>query len=531
MLAWFTLMGGYVSALRSRMRRGEAFYRTMWETAPDAVCITDSRGRIQYANPAVVEIFGREPQALTGTSFTALLAGSTSAAGNFELAQYFNADGGKAAWRETEMQFMRPGGQVFPAEVSATEMTVDGQRALLLFIHDITVRKQTESALVTAKIAADASNRAKSRFLANMSHEIRTPMNGIIGTADLLSLEPLNDQARQYLGTIQRSGNTLVEVVNGILDFSYIEAGTLVLEKITFDPAKLAREVHDQHVTAARAKGLQSRCTLAPGLPPQVMGDPARLRQILGALLSNAVKFTQQGTIELRVALDGQRQLRFEVHDTGSGVPLDKRELIFDAFAQADDSSTRSHGGTGLGLTIARRLARLMGGDVGIDGDASDRGTGSVFWVTAALTPVTPLLGGMAPNAGGAAPYSGKNILLVEDDVVNTKIAQLMLAKRGANVTLASDGARAVAARSESRFDLIFMDCQMPVMDGFEATRHIRAMERERNEHHTPIVALTAHAFAGYREQCLAAGMDDYLTKPFTGKDIDAMLERWLIMT
>ena len=225
-------------------------------------------------------------------------------------------------------------------------------------------------------------------------------MNGIIGTADLLSLEPLNDQARQYLGTIQRSGNTLVEVVNGILDFSYIEAGTLVLEKITFDPAKLAREVHDQHVTAARAKGLQSRCTLAPGLPPQVMGDPARLRQILGALLSNAVKFTQQGTIELRVALDGQRQLRFEVHDTGSGVPLDKRELIFDAFAQADDSSTRSHGGTGLGLTIARRLARLMGGDVGIDGDASDRGTGSVFWVTAALTPVTPLLGGMAPNAG-----------------------------------------------------------------------------------------------------------------------------------
>ena len=520
-LAWFSFMGGYVSAMRSRLRRSEALYRTMWETAADAICITGSDARIKYANPAVAEMFGREPGALIGMPFVKLLSDTTAATGNTELRHYFSTHETKASWREAEMYFKHADGREFTAEVSATEINVDNQRTLLLFIRDITARKNTESALVAAKIVAEASNRAKSRFLANMSHEIRTPMNGIIGMARILEHEPLNDKGRDYVETIQRSGNTLLEVVNGILDFSHIEAGEITLAKKVFDPAKLARETHGRFAERIVTKGLRSICTLAPDLPPFVSGDAARLQQILSALLANALKFTEHGEIELSVTPDGAQNLRFEVRDTGIGVPANKREHIFDAFAQVDDTLTRRFGGTGLGLTISRRLAHLMGGQIGVD---SELGKGSVFWLS------VPLPRAEQPAAANASAqrHAGKAILLVEDDVVNARIAQLLLTKRGIKVTHASDGARAVVAYSESPFDLVLMDCQMPVMDGFEATRHIRAMERERGAPHTPIVALTAHAFAGYRDECIASGMDDYLAKPFTIDDFDNMLGRWL---
>ena len=550
-LAWFSFMGGYVSAMRSRMRRSEAFYRTMWETAADAVCITTHDGRIQYANPAATSMFGLTAAQLVRASFAELMANVSPVSGNVELTHYFKSSEEKTVWRETEMQFRHADGREFPAEVSASEMNVDNRRTLLLFIHDITARKNTESALLTAKIAAEASNRAKSRFLANMSHEIRTPMNGIIGVAQLLEHEPLNHQSREYVATIQRSGSALLEVVNGILDFSHIEAGDIGLAKTVFDPAQLVREMREQFAERAHCKGLRLICTLAPDLPALVTGDPARLQQMLSALLTNAVKFTGQGEIQLRALPDTTRPtqgapsehvIRFEVRDTGIGIPADQHEAIFEAFAQADDSLTRRFGGTGLGLTIVRQLARLMGGDAGVE---SQHGTGSLFWITlplprAAQHPVhdTAVAAGAFPAATqpalqpaaqlAAQLYAGKAALLVEDDLVNARIAQLLLIKRGFQVTHAVDGARAVVAYSESAFDIVLMDCQMPVMDGFEATRHIRVVERERGKRHTPIVAVTAHAFAGYREECLAAGMDDYLAKPFTIVNFDAMLGRWL---
>lgn len=542
-LAWFSFMGGYVSAMRSRMRRSEAFYRTMWETAADAVCITSHDGRIQYANPAATDMFGRTAAQLVGASFAELMANVSPVSGNVELTHYFKSSETKTVWRETEMQFRHADGREFPAEVSASEMNVDNRRTLLLFIHDITARKNTEGALLTAKIAAEASNRAKSRFLANMSHEIRTPMNGIIGVAQLLEHEPLNDQSREYVATIQRSGSALLEVVNGILDFSHIEAGDIGLAKTVFDPARLVREMREQFAQRAHTKGLRLTCTLAPDLPLLVTGDPARLQQMLSALLTNAVKFTGQGEIQLHAMLDNTRPtqeapnehvIRFEVRDTGIGIPVDQHEAIFEAFTQADDSLTRRFGGTGLGLTIVRQLARLMGGDAGVE---SQQGTGSLFWITLPLPRATQQTVQDTSATAGTLPadlqpaaqlYAGKTALLVEDDLVNARIAQLLLTKRGFQVTHAVDGARAVVAYSESAFDIVLMDCQMPVMDGFEAARHIRVVERERGKRHTPIVAVTAHAFAGYREECLAAGMDDYLAKPFTVANFDAMLGRWL---
>ncbi len=528
-LAWFSFMGGYVSALRSRTRKSEAFYRTMWETAADAVCIADRDGRIEYANPAATDMFGHESRPLVGSSVLQLLAEPADASahsGNAELKRYFSSflTQTKAVWRETEMHFRHADGRVFPAEVSAAEMAMDNHRALLLFIHDITARKNTESALLAAKIAAEASSRAKSRFLANMSHEIRTPMNGILGMTDLLDHEPLGDRGREYVATIQQSGRTLLDVVNGILDFSNIEAGKVTLAASVFDPAQLARDMHNRFAEPARAKGLKLTCTTAPDLPPRVTGDAARLQQMLSALLMNAVKFTESGEIELRVMPEKAPIagiVRFEVRDTGIGIPADKRASIFDAFTQVDDSLTRRFGGTGLGLTITRQLVYLMGGESGVE---SEPGKGSVFWLTVPL----PRAAQEVPASTSMPRYAGKAVLLVEDDAINAKIAQLFLAKRGVKVVHAENGALAVVAYSESTFDMVLMDCQMPVMDGFEATRHIRSIERERGSRHTPIAALTAHAFAGYREECLASGMDDYLAKPYTAADFDVLLDRWL---
>jgi len=526
-LAWFTFMGGYVSSMRSRLRRSEAYYRAILETAADAICITSRDGHIQYANPAAVEMFGLETARLADSSLVQLLAEPESASANSALIRYFNSltTQTKAAWRETEMHFKHASGRNFPAEVSATELTVDNQRALLFFFHDITARKNTENALLAAKAAAEASNRAKTRFLANMSHEIRTPMNGIIGMARILEYEPLNDKGREYVQTIQASGNTLLNVVNGILDFANIESGKISLAKSAFDPAAAARDVLGWFEGALRTKNLQVKCNIAPNLPPMVTGDSMRLQQLLSTLLANAVKFTDLGEVELRVVCDDRPgNLRFEVRDTGIGIAADKLDFIFDAFAQADDSLTRRFGGTGLGLTIARRLARLMGGEIGV---RSEPEAGSQFWVSLPL-PEASNTRLAAPVTQGVPLFEGKSALLVEDDAVNARIAQVLLTKRGIKVTHAVDGARAVVAHSDAVFDIVLMDCQMPVMDGFEATRHMRAVERERNMRHTPIVALTAHAFEGYRDECIASGMDDYLAKPFTITDFDAMLHRWL---
>jgi signal transduction histidine kinase/DNA-binding response OmpR family regulator len=408
--------------------------------------------------------------------------------------------------------------------------------------------RESETALARARDLAVQAARLKAEFLANMSHEIRTPLNGVIGLADLLLDTPLNTEQRGYAQTVQASAETLLRIVNDILDFSKIEAGKLELENIAFSINELADSVLNLFQRQAHAKKIQLTANIAGSVPPALCGDPARLRQILLNLVGNALKFTAQGQVEILFDAtpdDNEIVLRCSVRDTGPGLSEEAQARLFQPFTQADSSTARRHGGTGLGLAICRQLANLMGGDIGVK---SKLGHGATFWFTACLERATgpvesfdePENARFAPETGGepalalaleggetAASHSAEaRILLVEDNLVNQRVARKHLAYLGYQAELKSDGREALAALARQDYDLIFMDCQMEGLDGFAATAEIR--RREGASRHTPVVAMTAHAMPGDRERCLAAGMDDYLSKPLRRTDFAAMLERWL---
>ncbi|MGA0612932.1 ATP-binding protein [Caldimonas sp. KR1-144] len=377
-----------------------------------------------------------------------------------------------------------------------------------------------------ARQLAEQASRAKSQFLATISHEIRTPMNGILGTTELLLGTSLTRSQQHYAKTTYRSARALLALIDDVLDLSRMGAGKLSLQVATFDLPALATETVELMAATARDKPVQVSCELAPQVPRWVRSDALRLRQVLVNLLHNGVKFTENGIVSLEVSVLGRNtasvDLRFAVRDTGVGIAADQLHAVFDAFTQVDGSTTRRHGGSGLGLAIVKDIVQLMGGQIAV---SSEPGKGSRFWFDVRM------LVGRADELAAAAPQVAArdepvHLLLAEDDLVNQMVVAEMLKAHGWAVDLVDNGEAALAAMLEHRYDLVFMDCHMPTMDGYEATRRLREAERLRGTH-VPIVALTANTLASDRERCVEAGMDDYLSKPVTSAQLSAAVERW----
>jgi PAS domain S-box-containing protein len=366
--------------------------------------------------------------------------------------------------------------------------------------------------------AASAANRAKSAFLANMSHEIRTPMNGVVGMAQLLAEESGPGSQQEYAQTILRSADALLVLLDDMLDFSKIEAGKLELDDIDFDPRVLLDDTIKLLSGKALDKGLSLRLQVEPEVPDALCGDPGRLRQIFTNLIGNAIKFTEEGEVSVVVAVASANQKGIELHasvrDTGIGISPEAQERLFEPFTQADVSTTRRFGGTGLGLTISKQLVGLMGGQIGVESELS---VGSTFWFTACFRlgneeRVRAESGGR--SSVGESRSFNLRVLLAEDNPVNQKVATAMLERIGAEVDVAADGVEALEALGRTRYDVVLMDCQMPRLDGYAAVRRLRAGESGALDPGVPVIALTAHALAGDREKSLAAGMDDHLSKP-----------------
>ena len=434
---------------------------------------------------------------------------------------------------ERDMDHQGSSFSLFQAAISLEAKVKQRTAALSLALSTL---ERTNRELQASNEAALAASRAKSTFLATMSHELRTPMNGVVGMTELLMNTRLD--ASQYASAeiIRESAQSLLRILNDILDFSKIEAGFLVTESLPFDLRQTVDQVVQLMRPQIKSKGLTFSSEWDDALPLAVIGDSTRFSQIVTNLIGNSLKFTSEGFITLRASLTADRGsamlCRFEIHDSGIGIKAESLPRLFQAFTQSDSSITRQFGGTGLGLAIVRRLCQLMGGDCGV---SSDYGKGSSFWFTVELErdpqPEASNAPGFAPVTPPSAPAhsSGEplEVLVVEDNRVNQIVIRGFLDLFGCRCTVAENGVEAVRLlTAPHEFDLVLMDCQMPDMDGLEATRRVRCHETQTSGH-VPIIALTANAMVGDREECLSAGMDDFMSKPFRLAELETVLERW----
>ena len=498
--------------------------RTIVDFAADGIITLKDSGLIQSSNSAAEFIFGRSQDGIVDQFISDLVP-------SIEGRSISNLVG-----QIHEMSCLDQDEVSVALELMFSEARLENQSLFIAIIRDITVRKEAADMLIQAKETAEKAEKLKSAFLAKMSHEIRTPLNGILGMVELLLHSELTEQQRNYAQITYNSSGILLALVNDVLDFSKIETGKLELTQIPFELHRLCEESVEMVVELARSKGLELHMDLDQQLPILLQGDPQRLRQIILNLLSNAIKFTKQGEIVFSASCHDEKaesvRLRCEVRDTGIGISKTMQKCLFQPFIQVRNPAMRQSEGTGLGLAIAKQLVTGMNGDIGV---TSDLGAGSTFYFTVNLLKSTAEA---APantlHSTQLKPHFQKRVnqpklrlLTVEDTPLNQEVMRNMLAGLGYSMDLAENGREALEALSQNTYNLVFMDCEMPEMNGFEATAELR--RREGSERRTPVIAITAYAFELDRARCLAAGMDDHLAKPISMEKLDDLIARWCI--
>jgi len=520
--------------IEAALRVSEERFRGAFASAPIGMALVSVEGKWLRVNQAICNIVGYSEQELLETTFQTITHPDDLES---DLRQVHRVIAGEIQTYQMEKRYIHKQGHIVWILLGVSLVRDDNGTPLYFVaqIQDITERKRIVAELAEARDAALEATRQKSKFLANMSHEIRTPMNGILGMTDLLLDTGMDENQRKYADTIRMCTVDLLTIINDILDFSKIEAGKVSLERVSFDLHDTVNGVAELFGERARAKGLQFVAIIYNDVPSHCYGDPVRLRQVLSNLVSNAIKFTLRGEVIIRVKkledTGSSARLRFEISDTGIGIAADVLPHLFQAFIQADPSMTRKFGGTGLGLAISQQLIEVMKGEIGVE---STPAVGSLFWFELWLDKVdttsgVPTADETSRNRGEAAGSKARKhptrILVAEDNLINQRVTLGQLHKLGYDADVVSNGIEVLDALNRRDYDIILMDCQMPEMDGYQTSREIRNREEGT---HTTIIALTASAMQGTREECFAAGLDDYITKPVDITKLAQILDKWI---
>ncbi|MEA2068669.1 MAG: response regulator, partial [Verrucomicrobiota bacterium] len=535
-LLWNRKLQRRVDEQTRQYAESEERLRQLFEKSPDAVFVVDRDCHIISANSRACESVKMTKQELLSKKVHALVPAAFTKDVDSNMQDWFS---GKL--EQCEGASMASDGSVHPIEMTGTLQNLGGRQVLQLHVRDITLRKEAEEKIHAAKeMAEDArimaerarelaenASLAKSEFLANMSHEIRTPLNGIVGMVQLMADTPLTSEQNNCVETIQQSTSGLLKIINHVLDISKIEAGQMDVRETTVDLRAMCDNLFFMLQPLADQSGVALKCECQESVPLSVLGDEGLIEQVLVNLVGNALKFTHQGSVTLNIECPQKNErgaeLYFQVIDTGIGIDKEKQKTIFEKFTQADGSAKRLYGGTGLGLAICKQLIELMAGKIGL---ISSAGKGSTFFFNLTLPQSTHPASIKQPESARIKTVKpGTRVLLVEDNLVNQKVATAILKKAGCEVDTADNGQDAIQQVRQESYDVVLMDCQMPVMDGFEATARIRSMHGSLGK--IPIIAITAHAMKDDKQKCIDGGMDDYIPKPVSRQALIDLINKY----